>query len=274
MSDFAVPFFRNFKYLDEENIQFNIAYKPKILELSEFIKEYRSHRINLIISEFNYDKDFEIFTILNETFKDDNLVFCLPDYNNEVEQLFSENNLKHYYATIINDWENLQRFLSYNVTDIKIGENLAFNAKKASKMAKKKGVSLRVFCNVCLRKVNNIPSIKGFFIRPEDLDLYSEFFDTFEFGFYKLDGTKLSTLYEIYAKDKKWDGKLKNIIYGYLDDEINTFLMSFGERRLQCDRKCFQAYSERCNYCERIAEINKLIQDNKEFLLSNIITTN
>lgn len=262
MSQFAVPFYRQFKYFDDD-VQLNIIYKPKIKQLAEFIKDYRTHRINFIIPEFNKDRDSEIFETLNDLFSDAELVLCFPYYDDWFQNWSNEHQIKHYYQHFVNSWENLERFLSYNVTDIKVGENLAFNAEKISKIAKEKGVSLRVFCNVCQRKIEStIPSIKGFFIRPEDIDLYSEYFDTFELAYPNMDATRLNTLYEIYAKDKIWDGRVKQIIVGYEGNEDNTFLIGFGKRRSHCDRKCYQATGvEKCCFCDRLIDLNKTIKE-------------
>jgi hypothetical protein len=83
-----------------------------------------------------------------------------------------------------------------------------FSAQILSKAAKQKNKSLRAFCNVCQSSWDYTPSIKTFFIRPEDLSLYEGIIDTFEFYTDEKDATKINALYEIYTKDKVWNGKL------------------------------------------------------------------
>ena len=52
------------------------------------------------------------------------------------------------------------------------------------------------------------PSIKTFFIRPEDVSIYATFVDVFELV---ADEKRQQVLYKIY-KQEKWFGKLKDVI--------------------------------------------------------------
>ena len=157
-----------------------------------------------------------------------------------------------------------QGFLSLDVTDIIITGDVAFNIKKASENAKKNNKSLRCFCNIAQYQWKNTPDIKKFFIRPEDIDLYEDYVDTIEFNL-KHDSSviKLNTLYEIYTKDKKWSGKLKEIIDNYYTDDDSRFIIPrFGEKRLDCGRRCLQKGYPTCQICDRIIELEKTLKDN------------
>lgn len=128
-----------------------------------------------------------------------------------------------------------------------------FNAKIISFYAKKNNKSLRSFCNICESSWDETPSLKTFFIRPEDIDLYNNYIDTFEFYADPTDATKINTLYEIYTKDKSWFGKLNEIILGYEGDEDNRFIIPrFGEQRLNCDKSCIKNIKPFCRICDRI----------------------
>jgi len=60
-----------------------------------------------------------------------------------------------------------------------------------------------------LNKYND--GFKQFFIRPEDVDIYGEYVDVIEF----YDSIEQqNVLYEVYFKDKEWNGKLREIIKG------------------------------------------------------------
>ena len=123
--------------------------------------------------------------------------------------------LPHYYNEYISSWDRFVGFLSLNVSDIFITEELAFEIKNVSNLAKKHHKSLRAFCNICQSSWSDSLSLKTFFIRPEDLDLYTNYIDTFEFYITNKDYQKINTLYEIYTKDKKWFGLLNEIISDY-----------------------------------------------------------
>ena len=258
---FAIPFFKNFKYPNQD-IQWNINYKPKIKQLDNFITEYGTHRINLIITDFEYNRDCQIVTALRNKFTDVEIVMCLPLYEKELEEYLNKQKLPHYYNEFITDWDSFQGFLHLNVTDIFIGGSLAFNVKFLKLNAEKYKKSLRCFCNLCQSPWEYTPSLKTFFIRPEDLDLYKNYIDTFEFYTNTASGTALNTWYEIYTKDKKWAGKLNEIIVGYEGEEDNKFIVSrFGEKRLNCNKKCMQGIEPTCHICDRIIDLSKTLKE-------------
>jgi hypothetical protein len=72
-----------------------------------------------------------------------------------------------------------------------------------------------------------------------------------------INGNKVyNTLYEIYAINHKWDGKLKDIIYNYDGEEINsTILPEFGVYRSRCNRRCLIEPNS-CKICDRIIELS------------------
>lgn len=59
--NFCIPFVQDFKYLNDNKIEFNINFKPEMEKLNNFIQKYGSHRINLIISNSNNISYNEIF---------------------------------------------------------------------------------------------------------------------------------------------------------------------------------------------------------------------
>lgn len=263
---FAIPYSRSFKY-SNDNIQWNINYKPQIKDLKNFIEQQRAHRINFIISDFNNERDIQIFKVLKENFPESNLVMALPTYTAQLEDILSKQNIPHYYFDeYITDWDKFQGFLKLNVTDIIVTENLLFYAKFLSLNAKKNNKSLRCFCNICQSSWQQTESIKTFFIRPDDIELYAEYIDTFEF-FYKPKSKEINTLYEIYSKDKTWFGKLKELIVGYTGQEDNKFILpEFGERRLNCGKRCMQGIEPTCHICDRIIQLQKTLKTKKVYL--------
>lgn len=259
--NFAIPFSRQFKY-PNQNIQWNIKYKPKIKQLNNFIEAYGTHRINLLITDFKEERDCQIISTLRQKFPDTELITCLPLYNQNLENILNEYNLPHYYNEFITDWDRFQGFLELNVTDIFIAENLAFNVKILSENAKKNNKALRSFCNVCESSWGKTPSLKTFFIRPEDLYLYEDYIDTFEFYIDDTAPARLNVLYEIYTKDQEWFGKLNEIIIGYEGEEDSRFIIPrFGEVRLDCNKRCMQGVKPTCHICDRIIELSKTLED-------------
>ena len=260
--NFAVPFTRDFKYINDP-IQLNIVYKPEIKELDDFIALYQNHRINLIMNDFT-KRDKDIILVLKEKYPDCHLVAALPFYHPELEQMLSLDGIPHYYNEIITNWDRFNGFLSLDVTDIFIGEELAFSAKILSKSAKENNKSLRVFCNVCQSSWEETPSIKTFFVRPEDIELYDGIIDTFEFYVGRDDINRLNTLYEIYTRDKSWFGKLSEIIVGYTGEEDSRFILPrFGQKRLECEKVCSHGIQPACHICDRIIELEQTLKANE-----------
>ena len=185
----------------------------------------------------------------------------MPTYTEELENLLSDNNVPHYYSEQITDWDKFQGFLQLNVTDIFVAENLAFNAEALSINAKKHNKSLRCYCNICESSWKNTPSLKTFFIRPEDIVLYEGLIDTFEFYSDNLSPTRVNTLYEVYAEKQQWFGQLDEIIIGYKGNLDNKFVIPrFGEKRLNCGKRCMKNIEPTCHFCDRVEELSELLK--------------
>ena len=116
-------------------------------------------------------------------------------------------------------------------------------------------VSIRTFPNVAQKDVKNY-DIYSFFIRPEDIDFYSQYIDVCEFF---LDGIKNSeTYYKIYAQDKKWFGDISEIIIGLTDRvDSRAIIGQFAKSRVKCGQKCLKG--EPCNHCEKIVQLSELL---------------
>ena len=272
--NFAIPFVRRFKYLNEQKIEFNINFKPEMEKLNNFIQQYGSHRINLIISDsnnINYDEIFQIISSLKKMNPDSELITCLPIYIKQIEEKINKIELPHYYNEIITTWDRFQGFLTLNITDIFISGDLSFNIKIVSEKAKKYGKKLRCYCNIAQSGWLEGSSLKTFFIRPEDIELYDDYIDSMEFFIDDLkDHVKINAIYEIYTKNQYWFGKLKEIIHGYNGEQDSRLIIAkFGEQRLNCGRRCLQAspYSSSCKICDRIIELGEVL-DNQNLMVT------
>lgn len=253
---FAIPFTNGFKYLQDQTIQFNINYKRQIKKLDNFIKKYQAHRINFR-GQFTDSDDLAIMKILVEQYPESKLVLAITgDFNLHTQKILNQAGLPHYYQHRVNTWDIFHYFLSLNVTDIIIDGEIAFSAKNASDFAKEKDISLRCFCNSA--NTASKENIKHFFIRPEDIQLYEDYIDTFEFDpkYYE----SINTIYEIYAIKQKWQGKLMEIIANYYGEEDNRCVYPiFGQRRLNCGWKCLSNGS--CNVCKYVSDLSHSLRE-------------
>ena len=167
--------------------------------------------------------------------------------------------MKFYLDIYAKDYDTLQGLIAEGVTDIYIVEEFCFDIKCAATVAHNNKVRIRVFPNVAQSSWESTPAIKKFWIRPEDTEYYENLVDTFEFV-----GTpsQQNTLYDIYAKDMRWDGNLKNLIEG-IDEDINSMclLPRFGEKRVSCKHRCLQGVD--CQMCDIIFDLSKNLEENK-----------
>ena len=121
-----------------------------------------------------------------------------------------------------------------------------------------------MFPNVAQSSWEGTAALKKFFIRPEDVDAYEPYIDTFEFwddsDEYRNHQKHMNiVLHHIYAIDKKWFGKLNEIIYG-LDCDIDSrfTIPRFAEMRIKCNKKCMKGGS--CNICDNIYDLSKTLE--------------
>ena len=262
---YAIPFTRKFKYWDQPNIEININYKPKIKQLNTFISQYPNKRINLLITDLSdLDRDIEIIKALREKYPQSDLVMRLPVYKKELEEKLVLNELPHFYDQIVTTWDKFNGFLTLKVTDIIIGEEIAFSAKILSTNAKKNHISLRFFPNVCQSSWDDENPLTSFFVRPQDIDFYEPYFDVCEFYISWEQRHQFNPVYKSYAIDKKWFGQLKTLIVGFNQDDDNKyFIPEFGIRRLNCNKRCNKVLEPRCHFCQRVAETAKILEKNK-----------
>ena len=224
--------------------EWTIEYNSKDSTLLEFLDLHKDKRINLYIKDIVPE---ELLYELSNRY--DNLYFKLNMknfYNKDKKYDF-----KFFFDELVSDWDTLIGLLEYGVSDVYIVENLGFELDKVAEIAKKYNIQIRAFPNVAQSSFSETITLKKFFIRPEDIDMYSQYVDIFEF--YNID-EKLDTYYKIYAIDKKWFGQLNEIIIDFNSDIDNKYIIPrFSEMRYKCGKKCLKG--AKCNRCENIEQL-------------------
>ena len=175
------------------------------------------------------------------------------DYSKELVEVLNNTGLPYYINKVITKIDQFHGLLHTNVTDILIGEDLCFHLAEIKEPAEKYNKKLRTFVNVAQTSwTDKDLSIKDFFIRPDDIDFYSQYFDVFEFW---EDKDRTNVLYEIYAKDKYWYGNLEDLIKGYKGHTLNANLLpDFAKRRSNCGKRCM--YGKFCEWCLRMNHLS------------------
>lgn len=172
-------------------------------------------------------------------------------------EVLKEEGIPFFFDYCVKNSTELADILKFGVSDVYIGEDLGFSLDKVYILCKQNNVNIRVYPNLAQKNIawgNGKRSITSFFIRPEDVEFYSRYVDTFEF-YGNLQ--QQDVYYDIY-KEGRWLGNLQDIIF-YLSDEIDsrTILPSFT-KRATCDKKCNYG---KCDICGNLLSAGKLMKD-------------
>lgn len=269
--NYCIQYHKSFRYLDKIN-EIIITYKDKEITVVDFLKTIDENiRVILDISQTKVDIDSNLQCFLAARGVHKNLAIKISLDNKDAAMDLYEHNIPFFFDTLVDNWDTVISFIKYNVSDIYIVNELGFELKDIAELCHNNKVKVRVFPNVAQTssKINNIDTIKSFFIRPEDIELYEPYVDVCEF-FGPLD--RQSVLYDIYT-DKRWHGNLEQLIIG-LKTSINNknIIPAFGEKRVNCKKKCYQ---NNCALCDKILLfVNQLDKANLELVIKNEDKTN
>lgn len=271
---FCIDYKRDFKYLNDVD-EITIRFRRKDTSLVDFLLEHQKQRINIYIEDeedFIENNCIELFNAIAEEHPEINFVLKLRDCHDSnvkyILDIIKNNKIKHnfFFNSFVRDWDSLLGIMSLNPSDVYIVENLGFEIKDVAEVAHQENIQIRIFPNVTQSSWNKTPALKQFFIRPEDVRQYDPYVDVMEF-FGKEDS--IATYYKVYAIDKKWFGKLNEIIIGFEDNDIDSrfILPNFAERRLNCGKRCYKG--RRCRMCEAIEGLAEVFE-NENLIISNV----
>ncbi len=249
---------KGFKYLPQID-EFNIDFRNKEIQLKKFLSTYAtSQRVNIRLPEDYTKQDIDLLKACYE--KGFHIAIILPD-KTYVKEL-KEQGIDFYFESPVITWDDFIGFKSLGVSDIFISGELGFELNKISELAKEENIQIRCYANIVQSSWGSEVGLKGFFIRPEDVDFYSKYIDVLEF--YDAENQQ-NVLYEIYFHDREWVGNLQEIIKG-LQLKINNYYIlgsEFARRRSECGKKCLKG--SRCELCDRLVELALSLEESKDF---------
>lgn len=244
--------------VDEINIPFN---KDDLLVVIDFLNNHPTpQRVNIYIKDIESMKMIDKLIKIKKENPNFNFALKFAFYDEEINiDKIKEAKIDFYFEVYISEWEKLLEVLNLGVSDVFITEELCFDLKRVASIVHQNNAKIRVFPNVSQKSWKNLPALKTFFIRPEDLSSYEPYIDVLEmYG----DRKKHEIYYKIYSKDKKWFGDLSELIID-LDYPLDSrfVIPRFGEKRINCQRKCLKG--ERCKICEKIERLSKTLKEAK-----------
>lgn len=237
--------------VDEIKITFN----PSDDTLPKFLDKWANKTIVIDVSTYNLVDYIDFFKELNTQHPHFKL---LVNYYNFIENwdIFKVNfNIPYFFNVYAASIDRVYGLMQYKPVNIYIVEELAFCLGRVSKMLHANGIAVRVIPNICESSVKELPPLKKFFIRPDDIVYYEDVVDIFELF---TDEARAKTVLKIY-KQGKWLGKLNDIIPSFKEDLDNRFILnSFGKARVDCGKRCMYKPGS-CNICDRCADYSRMV---------------
>lgn len=245
----------------EEVDEVLISYRDNVLiDVIEYMQKHPKQRFILDMVEFGSKLNLTEIKKLNKI-KEENpnfdMILRFPEVSPEIIEQLSEVKIKFFFNILISNWDNLNGILDLGVSDVYIVEELGFQLDKVAEVVHEKRAQVRVFPNVCQTSWKGTDPLKTFFIRPEDVDIYEDYVDVFEFFGDKRESERLL---DIYKEKQRWFGPLNEIIIG-MDDTLNSkyILPRFPERRINCGKDCMKG--GKCQLCDRIKDIAETLKE-------------
>lgn len=223
--------------------------------LVAFLEKFSSQRVNLLIDPSNFTQsEVRKLVAIKKQYPDYRFAAALLEYDDTLINIFQQEEIPFYIHTPCVSWESFNFLIKAGVCDINLSGPLAFEMSKVKRVLESlnRKVQIRVTPNAVYNIEKFTPSLIGFFIRPEDVDLYEDFVDILDFqGLEHQD-----TFFSIYAEQKMFIGNLNQCIYGIQEQVDNKGLITeFGNRRRDCGRQCLNG--GRCKRCYILADLAK-----------------
>jgi len=217
---------------------------------------------------FDFDKDV-FFSLLDKINNEFNVLVSINFnyYQKDFIDILKEKNIPFMFYNFAKDFSTIKAMQMAGASEVCIVEDLCFSLDKIQDF-RKEGLKIRIFPDVAqvASGCHDLPVLTNFWIRPEDVELYAQYVDTFEIWHNK----NLSTIFKIY-KQGQWKGDIREIITDYRDSLENTSIAPyFGQSRISCGKACLRG---RCNVCFRIQELAErfneadisILREKKEF---------
>lgn len=251
---FCLNYYPNHSYLKDVE-ELKITYRATDRTLEDFLQLYQDNKTIIIDVTNSFEEtDAQLLQGLNIKYQNIKLVIDIND-SNSIE-LVKAYKLPFFFVNFASTIDEVYEFMSFHPTDIYICSGLGFQLNKISKLLHDNDIRVRVFPNICQSSFSTIPSLKTFFIRPEDIPIYAKYVDVFELI---SDADRQGIIYKIY-KQQKWFGDISEIIPSFKGNLDSRFLLNtFGESRVKCGRRCL-IDPKSCDICDTLAGLAKALE--------------
>lgn len=262
--------FRYDNYLQSDIDEIILNWKGterQLVSLPQFIKVNHLHDITISIPTSDSLTPVEVDLISSLCKQYPNFKVRFDKLSREDLLTIEEKEIRFYINKMCGDPQMVQAMLMLGVTDIYISGCLAFNLERVHKAVSFLDeednyihtVNIRVIPNL-VQTVEGLPDYKGFFLRPEELEYYSQWIDVFELYTPIEDDKTPAVTLRAYKFDKSWYGDLTEIIFG-LQTTIDGKRLSkvWGESRANCNKRCY--LGSNCRICDLFIEQIKYLEE-------------
>ena len=240
----------------EKTDEIRLDYKDKA-RLADFISEDKKLDKNIYIYIQDENIDWDELKSYAEIFN-----IKIASSNTMLFRIIAQNDFKYLWSYPATTFQEIQSLKLLGVSEILIDGPLYFDLPQVKTLCG--DIELRVVANKCFN--NNLPlrnGICGTYIRPEDIEVYSEYIDHIEFDTQDLQ--KELTLLKVYKYDQNWPGNL-NILLDNLKENVDNraFRENFAEYRINCRQVCQR--DERCHFCQSSFNLINAVDKNRKYL--------
>ena len=254
---FATFYDKKFKYLDKID-ELMFFYDEVSNDVLKTLKEKQVANI-LLPFVSKEELDFTLLKSMREIHP--NLIVTInfeqQDLIEELKSIDIKYNFGGYHSLT---FESINNMIKQEPNEIYITDELGFNIPIIKKMINGR-CGIRIYPDINQVEQVNSPGeemscLSGFWVRPEDVELYDNYIDTMEF--FHANPISCNALYEIYRQGQ-WRGNIDHIIHNIntLDGKDyvgNAYIAPhFGMMRLNCRRKCLWGECQACQNIEDLA---------------------
>ena len=182
-----------------------------------------------------------------------NFILCLQNLK-LIEECFTHN-IKFYWGYPIISWYELSGIIAFNPCYLLLGAPMSF---MLNKVKRKTDIPIRLCPNLAYDGyIPRVNGLKGTWVRPEDIGVYEQWVDTFEFAAETLD--KEATLLHIYKDNGNWPGNLNLLLTNFRINVDNRGIPDeLGETRANCGQRCLE--NGTCHFCETSIQFSEALR--------------
>lgn len=219
--------------------------------LIDYTTQFPNKTFILHIPKGTEDLDWNLYKAYSEKV---NFILCIDDLN--LAKNCNEHKIKYYWSYPIFTWYELQGIINLHPCYLILNGSLFFSLRKVKSVT---NIPIRAIPNLAYDAyIPRENGIYGTWIRPEDIEVYEPYIDTFEFIADEL--SREAVLLHIYKDNQKWPGNLNLLLTNFNKNVDNRAIPEeIGEYRVNCSQRCMEP-SCTCHFCETAIKFSNSVR--------------